>query len=104
MRQGSQSILRVMAATVGILALVELPITQPANADEVVDCNASGVDATAARGYSSIVGSRTITIMHLAMHDALNSIDRRYEPYVYEVRAEQSADPAAQSPRRRTMF
>ncbi len=89
MRQGSQSILRVMAATVGILALVELPITQP---------------ATAAGGQNSIVVSRTITIMHLAMHDALNSIDRRYEPYVYEVRAEQSADPAAQSPRRRTMF
>ena len=34
-------------------------------------------------------------MMQLAVHDALNAIERRYEPYVYEGRAEPSAAPAA---------
>ena len=34
-------------------------------------------------------------MVHLAIHDALNSIDRRYEPYVHDGRAEPGAAPEA---------
>ena len=34
-------------------------------------------------------------MMHLAIHDALNAIDRRHEPYLYEGRVDSSAAPEA---------
>lgn len=40
--------------------------------------------------------SRSYAMMHLAIHDALNAIDRRYQPYAYDKKAEPgtSADAA----------
>src|ERR1700745_109708 len=40
--------------------------------------------------------SRAYAMMHLAIHDALNAIDRRYQPYAYDMKAEPgtSADAA----------
>jgi len=32
--------------------------------------------------------SRAYAMMHLAIHDALNAIDRRYQPYAYDKKAE----------------
>jgi len=34
-------------------------------------------------------------MMHLAMHDALNAVDRRYEPYLYFGPIDRSADAGA---------
>src|SRR3954465_964097 len=31
--------------------------------------------------------SRAYAMMHLAIHDALNAIDRRYQPYAYDQKA-----------------
>jgi hypothetical protein len=39
--------------------------------------------------------SRMYAMMHLAIHDALNAIDRRYQPYTFEKRAEAGAAPDA---------
>src|SRR5215831_10958810 len=44
----------------------------PGRADEVTDWNVLAID-------------------HLATHDALNAIDRRYEPYLFDRRAEAGA-------------
>lgn len=30
-----------------------------------------------------LVGTRTLAMVHLAMHDAVNAVDRRYQPYAY---------------------
>src|SRR6266850_163778 len=40
--------------------------------------------------------SRAYAMMHLAIHDALNAIDRKYQPYAYDTKAEPgtSADAA----------
>src|ERR1700745_3350142 len=40
--------------------------------------------------------SRAYAMMHLAIHDALNAIDRKYQPYAYDKKAEPgtSADAA----------
>jgi membrane-associated phospholipid phosphatase len=66
-----------------------------ARADEVSDWNIAGLDIAIAGGQNPIVHSRTLAMMHLAIHDALNAIDRRYEPYIYEGRAEPNAAPGA---------
>jgi hypothetical protein len=39
--------------------------------------------------------SHTYAIMHIAVHDALNAIDRRYQPHTYDRKAEPGASPEA---------
>ena len=48
--------------------------------------------AEAEDGFLTLKGLRTVTMMHLAMHDALNAIDGRYERYALD-EIEPSADP-----------
>ena len=65
------------------------------------------IRANAAAGVAAIKGciapltnpfheSRAYAMMHLAIHDALNAIDRKYQPYAYDKKAEPgtSADAA----------
>lgn len=33
-----------------------------------------------------LVGTRTLAMVHLAMHDAVNAVDRRFQPYAYVAR------------------
>mgnify|MGYP001822832427 CR=1 FL=1 len=40
--------------------------------------------AEAEDGFMTLKGLRTVTMMHIAMHDALSAIDSDYEPYAYE--------------------
>lgn len=44
--------------------------------------------------FLTLKGVRTVTMMHLAMHDTLNSIERRYRPYGYR-KLTLIADPIA---------
>jgi hypothetical protein len=39
--------------------------------------------------------SRMYAIMHIAVHDALNAIDRKYQPHTYDVKADSGASPDA---------
>src|SRR6476661_9168043 len=39
--------------------------------------------------------SRAYAMMHLAIHDALNAIDRRYQPYAYDKKAQPGTSPDA---------
>jgi len=94
-RRRPQRIANVTASVLGLLALTGFGIPHEAAADEVLDWNITGFDATAAGGQNNIVISRTMTMMHLAVHDALNAIERRYEPYLYEGKAQSTALPAA---------
>jgi len=45
-------------------------------------------------GFLTLKGVRTAAIMHVAMHDAINAIDRRYRPYG-EAGTASDADPLA---------
>lgn len=80
MRHSSQSLTKVVVSVLGLLALVGFGTPREAAADEVFDWNVTGFDATVAGGQNNVVISRTMAMMHLAVHDALNAIDRRYEP------------------------
>jgi len=45
--------------------------------------------------FLTLKGLRTAAMMHLAIHDALNAIDRRYRPYLKTLAVAPEADPVA---------
>jgi hypothetical protein len=76
---------RTSVCVFGAVVVASLAVPQKAAADAVLDWNVTGFEATAAGGQNNVVISRTMTMMHLAVHDALNAIDRRYEAYLYMI-------------------
>lgn len=64
-------------------------------ADDVTDWNLVATNAAFAAGQSPPVQTRTYAIMHVAIHDALNAIDRRNAPYALETRAAEGASATA---------
>ena len=50
--------------------------------------------AEAEDGFLTLKGLRTVAMMHIAMHDALSAINRRYEAYAYHATSP-GADPIA---------
>jgi len=95
MQDGSRYLAKVTGTVLGLLVLAGLGFSRQAVADEIFDWNITGFEATAAGGQNPIVISRTMAMVHLAVHDALNAIDRRYEPYLYEGMADRTADAGA---------
>jgi hypothetical protein len=71
----------------------------PADGDAVTVWNANaGVAATAACIApldNPLHESRIYAMMHIAIHDALNAIDRRSRPYAFDMPAEPNASPDA---------
>jgi len=81
-----------------ITALI-LALAAPAGGDTVTVWNANaGVAATTAcisPGGDPFHESRIYAMMHVAIHDALNAIDRRSRPYALDLQAEAGASPDA---------
>ena len=70
-------------------------VAAPAPASEVLRWNETTMQAIAANGQNPVVSTRTLAMVHAAVHDALNAIDRRYAAYYYEGTATQAASPDA---------
>ena len=70
-----------------------------AAADAVTDWNATAGQAALAACISPIQDplheSRLYAMMHVAIHDALNAIDRRSRPYAFRARSEWPVSPNA---------
>jgi hypothetical protein len=74
------------------IALVVGSSTMYAAVDQVSNSNIAAVQAwntvavqaTLTAGENAVVQSRTLAIVHVAIHDALNSIDTRYERYAFK--------------------
>lgn len=81
MQQGA----RRAAALTTMMAALAVPAQ--AGANPVVDWSATAIGVT--------TNPRTHTIMHLAVHDALNAVDARYEPFVPGAAPAPGADRAA---------
>ena len=90
MREIPRPRLRILIGLVSMLTLAA-----PAGADPVTDWNIAALEAAGAGGQNNVVSTRTLAMVHLAVHDALNSIERRYESYAHHGVAEPGADPAA---------
>ena len=72
-----------------------LLIAPQLHASEVARWNRLATDAAAAEQTDPLNESRVFAIVHAAMHDALNAIERRYEPYREGVAAAPGALPEA---------
>jgi membrane-associated phospholipid phosphatase len=66
------------------IALLVGSSTMYATVDPVSDWNTIAVQATLTAGQTGVPQSRTLAIVHVAIHDALNSIDSRYERYAFK--------------------
>ncbi|HEY3454896.1 MAG TPA: hypothetical protein VGK64_09865 [Bryobacteraceae bacterium] len=71
-------------------------------ADTVIDWNEVATSASIAAGLSTpdasldpLHESRIFAMAHIAIHDALNAIDRRYKPYAFRAHAFPDASPDA---------
>lgn len=58
-----------------------------ARADVVTDWYATASAVTAANNPGGVFVPRSLALVHLAIHDAVNAVDRRYEPYAVDTRA-----------------
>ena len=70
-----------------------------ASADAVTDWNENAGEAAQAAGFSPdnnpLHESRMYAMVHIAIHDALNAIDRHSRPYVFDSQAPSGASPDA---------
>jgi hypothetical protein len=71
------------------------PTVGGATADKVSNWNVTAVTATAMAGQNAVVQSRSLAMVQAAIHDALNAIDRRFEPYALEGVLDALASPDA---------
>ena len=85
------------AVLTGLLVVSLLVTAQPppAAANEVVDWNNTALSVLLAAGHNNVALTRGLTMVHVAIHDALNAIDRRYDGYIFEGAAEANASPGA---------
>jgi hypothetical protein len=63
------------------MVCVAMARVAPAGADAVTDWNAITVQASVAAGLPGGSGTLPVALVQAAVHDAVQSIDRRYEPY-----------------------
>jgi hypothetical protein len=104
----------VVAAIVAVTALVALPAPhttasprllvtslQESTGDAVITWSANAGKAAVAACLSPTpngnppLESRMYAMVHVAIHDALNAIDRRSRPYAYDAHADDAASPDA---------
>ena len=64
-------------------------------AGEVARWNVIATDAALAEQLDPLTESRIFAIVHASIHDALNAIERRYQPYQSRISAAPNASPEA---------
>ena len=80
------------ALTIWLLALV---LAAPVAASEVLQWNETTMKAIEANGQNNVVATRTLAMVHGAVHDALNAITRRYDAYYFQGPGNPAASPEA---------
>ena len=90
------------AGLVAAAALISLVVSAPARADTVTDWNTTAFTALTAAPPAGAGQAPTVSTIHMAMvhgavYDAVNAIDRRYRPYLTSPKAKEwySKDAAA---------
>jgi len=95
----SSSILRSMRCGAAALFLVVVAsfaaLPMRARANPIADWDVIAFETVESSGKTGPVTSCDVAMAHVAMHDALNAIDRRYEPYAYDGEAPRGASPEA---------
>ena len=92
---GCSRIMTLTTRSLISLLLTTFVFTQPVQADMVTDWNVVATTAAAAPIKNGVVQTRIYAMVHAAVHDALNAIDRRYYPYVLDILVDPEASPEA---------
>jgi hypothetical protein len=79
----------------GLAAIALLGFAPPAAADVITDWNKTAVTFGVSRNMGPPPAERIVAMVHVAMFDAVNSIDRRYRPYLVQLPASPSASQDA---------
>ncbi|MEA2840084.1 MAG: hypothetical protein QOF41_1414 [Methylobacteriaceae bacterium] len=77
----------------GAIALIGL--VQPLSADVITDWNDKAVTYVLGRSLGPPPAERTVAMTHVAMFDAVNSIEQRYRPYLVQLPAAASTSKEA---------
>lgn len=88
------SSIRIILCLAIVLCLVGVTV-RTARADEVLDWNQVTLDTVRALSINPPRAARALAMVHLAIYDAVNGIDREYEPYHVEKRAPPAASRRA---------
>jgi hypothetical protein len=86
---------RLVPTTTLVACLWALTLAPPVLANEVVQWNETTMKAIVATGQNNVVSTRTLAMVQVAVHDALNAIDRRYDAYYFEGPGDRAASPDA---------
>ena len=78
-----------------LLSVVALGMWRPAAASDVADWNNVAFSVLTAGGQNNVTLTRGLAMVSVAIHDALNAIDRRYEAYAFDGAAEPNASAEA---------
>ena len=78
-----------------VFCLTAVLATSQAAANEIAQWNETTMKAIAANGQNNLVSTRTLAMVQVAVHDALNAISRRYDAYYFEGPADPAASPDA---------
>ena len=73
--------------TSGVLGTLALLLSQAVLADAVLDWNDTASAQVLASGQIAPDATRSMAMVHVAIFDAANAIDRRYDPYAHKDRA-----------------
>ncbi len=78
-----------------VFCLIAVMSISQAAANEVAQWNETTMKAVVVNGQSNLVSTRTLAMVRVAVHDALNAINRRYDAYYFEGPADPAASPDA---------
>ncbi len=90
-RVGRQHTVRWISTALIVGVTAVWPGSAAASPDPVSNWNSVAVQAFLTAGESAVVSSRTLAITQVAIHDALNAIDSRYERYAFTDNAQVGA-------------
>ena len=92
--------------SVAVLALGMALFSAPVRADVVTDWNAASFEVMNAANVAGAPAARALAIVHVAMADAVNSVQNRYTRYAYKgaVQTSASAEAAASSAARSVLL
>ncbi len=82
---------KISLATVGWAAALVLSGSLAARADVIIDWNAKAEAIAIEKRLLPPPNARMMALLHVAMFDAVNTIDRRYTPYATKLDASRSA-------------
>jgi hypothetical protein len=84
-----------MCRNLVVAVLASLPGATTARADVITDWNVIMINSLRSDNSAPPLGARNLAILHTAIYDAVNAIDRRYAPYFLDAAAPPEASPVA---------